>query len=125
MPALALTKDESQLQMPSRSIKLANNYSLLLLVPGNTRWQDRQQQQQWKTKSLPYLGMVNLTPEADASFHRSFKNSSFLGKSLSPLAIGFCLQEDRHRAILFSSLFEHLKSSPGSLPPLGKPFDVQ
>lgn len=65
--------------------------------------------------------MVILTLEADASF----KHRSFFRKTLNPLATGFCLHLDRHRAILFSTLFKHLKSSPGSLSPPGKPFDVK
>ena len=125
MPVLALMKDESQLQMPSRQVKLANNYSLLFLVPGNTRWQDRQEQQQWKTKSLPYLGMVNLTLEVDASSTVLSKTAVSLVKLSVLWLLGFVFKKTDTELFYFSSLFEHLKSSPGSLPPLGKPFDVQ
>ena len=97
-------------------------FTVFFLVPDNTRCQDRQQQQQRKAMSLSYLVMVILTLEAEASFKTS---RSFFRKTLNPLAIGFCLHLDRHRAILFSPLFKHLKSSPGSLSPPGKPFDIK
>lgn len=43
MPILALMKAVPELQMPSRQIKLANNYSLLFffLVSNNGRYQDK------------------------------------------------------------------------------------
>lgn len=121
MPILALVKDVYELQMLSRQVKLANNYSLLFLVPGNSRSQDKNQhhhhhhhhQQQNKEFILSRYGYSNI--RSRCIFHCPFKNSLF-EKTFSPLAMGFCLHKHRHRAILFSFLFEHFQSSTGSLP---------
>lgn len=73
------------------------------------RHQDKPPQQKTKFILLRY-GYSNMGSRY--IFHCPSKNSSFSGKTFIPLATGFHL----HEAILFSFLFEHFQSSPGSLP---------
>lgn len=69
-----------------------------------------------QSKELILFRYCYSTIRSRCILHCHFKNSSFLGKIFSPLAIGFCLHKERHGAILFLLLFEHFQSSPGSLP---------